>query len=525
MDPSMEDKIAKRIEILQQIKSTLDSLLKEDIPDMKQAAAKLDATAKSQILTMKEWVSYLRQQEAYLAEEKRKAIDEISDERSRHKTEMRTEKDKINRFRKKLMNEISEKESQLHQRVQETENKEKDAEVIADNVRKSKAEWERTLDVMKTTMEEDAQNQIRKAEALRDEARKLRDEATQRRQDAERERLMTESLIQKLRPAGSEDLVNESASQKAEIQSLREELDQLKIQAGVRPLGVPTSSQSVYSHSVSHQNSSFTEFSPRGRPETHPNAARPIQKRQRLEGESRCDQEPGRDEARPPAGGSGTDGEFRQPAGLQTPSSTMRGGDAGQVFGIGTERRHVQFLSDTETETGASNKAHRTESATPGPRSRSKAPAYRAPRAVADYDMDHPVSDVTALLRVFDVTGAFGPAPNSLVPLGDLPTALRGSLEPHLRAFRTDWGLKNLQMKTNTGTVCATARVHRSSNLPRLSDNCACDYCQKYFCLCIHAGKEMRTPIVMPRPAHERVGIDPIDPDFGVPPADNGMLV
>lgn len=150
---------------------------------------------------------------------------------------------------------------------------------------------------------------------------------------------------------------------------------------------------------------------------------------------------------------------------------------------------------------------------------------YRAPRASADYDMDHPVSDVTALISVFDETGTFGPAPNSLVPFGDLPTALRGSLELHLRAFRTERGFKNLQMKTNTGTVCATARVHGSSKLPRVSDNCACDYCQRYFCLCIHAGKEMRTPIVMPRPAHERVGIDPTDPDFWVPPADNGMLV
>lgn len=114
MDPSMEDKLATRTESPREIKSTLDSLLKEDIPDMKQAATILDATADKQISAMKEWVSYLRQQEAHLAEAKQKATDEISTEQSRHKTEMRQQKDKANRFRQKAMDEISEKQSQLH---------------------------------------------------------------------------------------------------------------------------------------------------------------------------------------------------------------------------------------------------------------------------------------------------------------------------------------------------------------------------------------------------------------------------
>lgn len=67
--------------------------------------------------------------------------------------------------------------------MQEIEKKEKDVEVIADNVRKSKAEWERTLDETDNSMEEEAQNGRQKAEALQDEARKLQDGAIQRRQN------------------------------------------------------------------------------------------------------------------------------------------------------------------------------------------------------------------------------------------------------------------------------------------------------------------------------------------------------
>lgn len=88
---------------------------------MKKAATLLHAPAYKQILAMKEWVSYLRQQEAHLAEAKQKATDETSDEQSRHKTEMRQQKDKANRFRQKAMDEIFEKYLQLHKRVKKTE--------------------------------------------------------------------------------------------------------------------------------------------------------------------------------------------------------------------------------------------------------------------------------------------------------------------------------------------------------------------------------------------------------------------
>lgn len=94
----MEDKITTPIESPREIKSTLHNFLKEDIPDMKQAATILDATTDKQISAMKEWVSYLRQQEAHLAEAKQKATDEVSAEQSQHKTEMRQQKIKSTDF-------------------------------------------------------------------------------------------------------------------------------------------------------------------------------------------------------------------------------------------------------------------------------------------------------------------------------------------------------------------------------------------------------------------------------------------
>lgn len=77
MDPSMEDNMAKRIEDLREIKSSLDSLLSEDITDVAEAAAILNANAMQQISTMEAWVGDLRQREAHLAEERQKAEEEI----------------------------------------------------------------------------------------------------------------------------------------------------------------------------------------------------------------------------------------------------------------------------------------------------------------------------------------------------------------------------------------------------------------------------------------------------------------
>lgn len=103
--------------------------------------------------------------------------------------------------------------------MQEIEKKEKDAEVIADNVRKSKTEWELTLDEMKITMEEKAQKGRRKAggpqmmKLANSKARRPSSDKTLKGKDEQctcccfsganlrKERSMTESLVQRIRCA------------------------------------------------------------------------------------------------------------------------------------------------------------------------------------------------------------------------------------------------------------------------------------------------------------------------------------